>query len=72
MERDDATAHAIVDAILTSMAEQGFREVVSMGHPDYDCDGSVSVDGSEWGAPTPVYDKDTLAVLKPLPPAKED
>ena len=71
-------APAIVDAILTSMAEQGFREVEELRH--------IAVPEHQYGIEVPVLVSHELfrtheargcrfvdiASLKPLPPAKED
>jgi len=71
-------APAIVDAILTSMAEQGFREVEELRHiavPEWQIDIVVPVLVSDEVFRTHeargcrYVD---IASLKPLPPAKED
>ena len=60
-------APAIVDAILTSMAEQGFREVEEVVTLDDDC-GGYTKGRVKYGT----CKGDEVAFLKPLPPAKED
>ena len=57
----------IVDAILTSLAEDGFREVEEVVTLDDDC-GGYTKGRVKYGA----CKGDEVAFLKPLPPAKED